>query len=100
MRRQRDRTGVSLPALVLGVAAVWGGLGLARLLGVSPLQLVLLALVVFEVASVRWGADSRRGKDWPGRREWGPWSRRREVDPPRSPQAPGRDASTPEPGPG
>jgi hypothetical protein len=100
MRRQGKRTGVSLPGLALGVAGVWGLLVLARLLGASPLQILLLGLVVFEVASVLWGADSRGGRDWPRNREWGNWTGRRVEDPPRSPVGPGPVASTPEPGPG
>jgi hypothetical protein len=100
MRRQGDRTGVTLPGLALGVVVVWGVLVLARLLGASPLQIFLLGLVVFEVASVRWGADSRRGRDWPRRSEWGDWTRRRVKGPARSPVDPGTKASTPGPGPG
>jgi hypothetical protein len=68
VRDRRGRPAASLPALILWLAAVWGGIVVARSLGVPMVVLVLVAIVVLDVAAFLWGYDSRDGRDWPARR--------------------------------
>jgi hypothetical protein len=68
VRDRRRRPPASLPALVFWPAAVWGGMVVARSLGVPIIVLVLVAVVVLDVAAFLWGYDSRDGRDWPARR--------------------------------
>jgi hypothetical protein len=89
VKRRARRSGVSLGVLLFGVGAVWGGLVILYRLGAPPVAILLTALVVFEVAAVLWGVDSRRGRNWPRRREWGAWVGR-SPGPPGSPATPRR----------
>lgn len=68
MRNRRGRPAASLPSLIFWSVAVWGGMVVARSLGVPIVLLVLVAILVLDVAAFLWGFDSRDGRDWPGRR--------------------------------
>jgi hypothetical protein len=67
MRDARGRRQVSLSGLLFWSAGAWGGVAVARALGVPAIVLLLLLVVLLDVASLVWGHDSRDGRDWPRR---------------------------------